>query len=64
MLMGTNTALQTIEVDLFRNLMCNWNGQVPPDSHWTLYRDFHKLLYRGPFMEVCQRLQLYVSDGA
>jgi len=64
MVVETNTAFRTAEVDSFRNLMRYCNGQVPLVSRSTLYRDIHKLLYRRLFKEVCQRLQLHISDGA
>ena len=64
MVVETNTAFRTVEVDSFQNLMRYCNGQVPLVSRSTLYRDIHKLRYRRLFKEVCQRLQLHISDGA
>lgn len=64
MVVETNTAFGIVEVVSFRNLLRYCNSQVPIVSCSMLYRDIHKILYRQLFNEVCQRLQLYITEGA
>jgi len=64
MVVETNTAFGMVEVVSFRNLMRYCNSQVPIVSRSMLYCDIHKLLYRRLFKEVCQRLQLHITEGA
>ena len=64
MVVETNTAFRTVEVDSFRNLMRYCNSRVPMVTRPMLYRDIHKLLYRRLFKEVRHRLQLHISEGA